>query len=90
MGWGCSEFGYGSGWGNMHGFGGFPWFLVFGLLLVVLVYGIFLLARRKAHPAGHYNQAGSQTYALSIAQRRLAEGEITLDEFEEIRDRIQV
>jgi uncharacterized membrane protein len=85
MGWYCS--GYGSGWGSMHGFG-IPGFFVFILLLALVGYGIYWLIRQSLLPVRQSVYPDSQAQAIHIAQSRLASGEISLTEFEEIRDRI--
>jgi uncharacterized membrane protein len=79
------------GWGGWTGVGG-GWIglilnaVLFagGLALLVLV-GVWLARQfRHATPGG-----GSPSDPLEIARRRLAEGEITAPEFEEIRDRLR-
>ena len=83
MGFGCSGFGWG-GW--------MPWgssmigFLV--LLGVLLVLGLALvLVLRKAHRRTAVTEPASS--ALETAKRRLASGELSVVEFEEIRDVLQ-
>ena len=87
MGWCCGGLGWG-GWGAGGGLGtiGLVLNLIFFVgLLIVLGLGIAWLARqmgrRAAGPGG--------PDPLEIARRRLAAGEITLAEFEEIRDRLR-
>ena len=82
---------HGWGWG-----GGMPWggswgglilsglFLVGGLILFGL--GIAWLVRQLRRQPTTLGVAGDP---LEIVQRRLAAGEITIHEFEEIRDRLQ-
>jgi uncharacterized membrane protein len=83
MGFGCN--GIGMGWG-----GGIVGWIVpllsWGVLLVGLVIGIFWLVRL-------FGRASSGTAAtekpLDATRRRLALGEITLGEFDEVRDRLE-
>lgn len=90
MGWCCSGWGWGGwgGWGAWGGLGtvGFILNLIFFVgLLAILGLGIAWLVQQVARkPAG---SGGPDP--LEIARRRLAAGEITLAEFEEIRDRLR-
>ena len=84
MGFGCNGMGWG-GWGG----GMLGWIvplLFWGVLLVGLVIGILWLIRllRRA-PSG---TAPTET-ALDAARRRLALGEITVGEFDEIAQRLR-
>jgi uncharacterized membrane protein len=78
------------GWGSL---GLLGWLgPVFGLVLFVgliglLVLGAVWLVRRTGQPAAAVPQSGAQP--LEIARRRLAAGEITPDEFEELRGRLR-
>ena len=88
MGFCCNGFGWG-GWGTWGGLGtiGLILNLVFfvGVLAVLGVGTVWLarrLGRRPLAPAAGVDP-------LEIARRRLAAGEITVAEFEEIRDRLQ-
>jgi uncharacterized membrane protein len=60
--------------------------LVFAGFLAVVGGGIIWAIRRISTSPG---SQGSRTEPLEIARQRLASGEITLAEFEEIRDWIQ-
>jgi len=88
MGFCRNGFGWG-GWGTWGGLGtiGLILNLVFFVgVLAVLGVGTLWLARRFGRrPLAP--QAGVDP--LEIARRRLAAGEITVTEFEEIRDRLQ-
>lgn len=88
MGFCCNGFGWG-GWGTWGGLG------IVGLLLNLVLFGGVLavlglgsawlvrnLSRRPTAP-----EVGVDP--LEIGRRRLAAGEITIAEFEEIRDRLQ-
>ena len=87
MGYLCNGFGWGShmGWGG--GWGSLLLSLAFFLgVLALLGLGAALLARQlRRRPVA----AGLDDRPLEIARRRLAAGEITVSEFEEIRDRLQ-
>ena len=83
MGFCCNGF----GWGSWMGWGGLILNLVFFVgMLAVLGLGtgwlVRRLGRRPLAPA-------TGTDPLDIAQRRLAAGEITVAEFEEIQNRLQ-
>lgn len=86
MGFGCN--GIGMGWGGWSG-GMLGWIvplLFWGVLLVGLAIGIFWLVR-------HFGRASSGTASaetpLDAARRRLALGEITVGEFDEIQHRLE-
>lgn len=87
MGFCCNSFGWG-GWMGWEGtWGGLILNLVFfvGVLAVLGVGTVWLvrqLGRRPPAPAAAVDP-------FEIARRRLATGEITVAEFEEIRDRLQ-
>ena len=76
-----SWMGWGGGWGGMI----LPLALFAGLL-VLLGLGAALLARQfRGRPV----VARTGDAPLEIARRRLAAGEITIPEYENIRDRLQ-
>jgi uncharacterized membrane protein len=88
MGGCCGGFGWG-GWGAWGGLGTIGLILnlvVFVGVLAVLGLGTFWLIRQIGRRSAA-SQAGTEP--LEIAQQRLAAGEITVAEFEEIRDRLQ-
>jgi uncharacterized membrane protein len=62
---------------------------LFVSVLAVVGLGVLLVIRRAAQdkPAVTSSRTGAEP--LDIARRRLAAGEITTEEFEEIRDRLQ-
>jgi len=82
MGWYCRGF----GWGGL-GMAGVILNVAFSVgLLVVLGLGIFWLVRQLSRqPTAPQGTADP----LEIARRRLAAGEITIAEFDEIRTRLQ-
>ena len=83
----CNGFGWG-GWMPWGGtWGGLVLNLVFfvGVLAVLGVGTVWLVRLLGRRPTG--SEAGVDP--LEIARRRLAAGEITIAEFEEIRDRLQ-
>jgi uncharacterized membrane protein len=87
MGFCCNGFGWGSwmGWGR--GWVGLTLNLVFFAgVLVVLGFGAAWLARQLR---GRPLAVGGETDPLEIVRQRLAAGEITIEEFEEIRDRLR-
>lgn len=85
MGFCCNGFGWGA-WGSLGIVGPILSLVFFVGVLAVLGLGaawlVRQLARRSAIP-----EAGEDP--LEIARRRLAAGEITIAEFEEMRDRLQ-
>jgi uncharacterized membrane protein len=87
MGWCCN----GLGWGSWAGMGTIGMivnavFLIGGLALLGLVIA-WLVRQVNRRPASAVPMASGDP--LEIARRRLASGEITIAEFEEIRDRLQ-
>lgn len=92
MGFCTNGLGWG-GWGHMGGWGGAGWLgLLVGLtlfvgLLALLALGAIWLARRTKLQAAAVSAA--QTKPLELARRRLASGEITPTEFEELRERLE-
>ena len=87
MGFGCDGIGFGHvmGWGG----GMLGWIvplLFLGLLLIALVIGIVWLVRQLSRKSS----SGAPTETpLEASRRRLALGEITLDEFDEIARRLR-
>jgi uncharacterized membrane protein len=77
----------------MGGWAGLGWLgPLFGLTLFIgvvalLVVGTVWLVRRAGQQQTTVPQVGPEP--MEIARRRLAAGEITLAEFEELRDRLQ-
>ena len=101
MGWGsfCSRVGgYGSGhmWGLGSGGGllgvlgsllGF--LLLLGLLALFAALAFWLISRTRTTTAMADNGPSTSVSPLDLAQRRLAAGEITLDEYHRIRDELR-
>lgn len=88
MGWCCSGLGWG-GWGAWGGLGLIGLILnlvLFVGVLVVLGGGTVWLVRQLSRGA---SARGAGMDPLEVARRRLAAGEITLAEFEEIKDRLR-
>jgi len=78
---------WGWGWGLGHGAYGFPfWWLAAGFRFVVLaavVVGVVYLARffaRQGSLRSHHDES-----ALDILQKRYARGEITREQYEEMK-----
>ncbi|HIC93596.1 MAG TPA: SHOCT domain-containing protein [Anaerolineae bacterium] len=78
---------HGFGWGGWWGWGGLVLNLVFfaGLLGVLGLGGAWLIRQIGRPPRGPKVEVDP----LEIARRRLAAGEITIAEFEEIRNRLR-
>ena len=94
LGWGhMGGWNHMGGWGHMGAWSGGGWFTtVFGLtlfvgLLALLALGAIWLARRTRLQAATVGAAQSEP--LELARRRLASGEITPVEFEELRERLE-
>lgn len=91
MGFHCSGFGWegwmpwGGAWGSMGMVGLILNLMVFVGMLALLGLGIAWLVRQLSRRAVASQAAVDP---LEIARRRLASGEITIVEFEEIRDRL--
>ena len=78
---------WGWGWGLGHGAYGFPfWWLAAGFRLVVLaaiVVGVVYLARFFSRQTGWRGR--HEESALDILQKRYARGEITREQYEEMK-----
>lgn len=89
MGWGLGCGGLGR-FGHM-GVGGIRWLgPLFGLmlllgLLALLAVGAILLARRSPRVAADTATRSGSSEALDVAKRRMASGEITVEEYHRIR-----
>lgn len=92
----CRGFGWGGigrgmmGWGGMGLFSSILGLLLFLGLLVALVFVAVWLIRRLGRNSNSYSLQPGEADLLTLARRRLATGEITVDEFEEIRSRLEV
>ena len=86
MGWTCPGYGMGGGWGYL---GMLPGFIIFAGILIAIVLGTMWLVKQRRQPNIRMSTHKNSNDPLLIAKRRLASGEITSAEFEEIRDRIQ-
>lgn len=92
MGHYCGGLGWGN-WGHMGGWSALGFVgPLFGVLLLVGLLGVVALGAvwlaRRSSPTVTIDQQPGQD-PLQIAQRRLAAGELTGAEFEEIRERLQ-
>ena len=87
MGFGCNGLGWGGWMGLGGGWGGLVMPLAFAVgVLVLLGLGTALLARQlRGRPAA----VDTGDAPLEIARRRLAAGDITVPQYEEIRDRLR-
>ncbi len=82
MGW------HGMGWGGMGIVASILGLLFFlGLLAVLALVAVWVI-RRLGHEGVGGRPSAAESDALDVARRRLAAGEITVDEFEEIRGRL--
>lgn len=84
MGWCWNGFGWGS-WGSMGSVGLILNLVFFVGVLALLGLGTAWLVRQLRQPTA--SRTGGDP--LEIARRRLAAGEITITEFEEIRDQLR-
>jgi putative membrane protein len=80
--------GYGGYRGGMHGPGGghmwFEW-LFWGLLIVLAVLGVSWLLRRNSGQSPPDVGRGPKESPLDIAKRRYAAGEISQEEYEQLK-----
>ncbi len=76
--------GIGHGYG-MYGFGGGSFMMI--LIFLLIGYLIYLGIRQNRN-SEHRNQPTTSSNALDIAKSRLAKGEITIEEFEQIKKSI--
>lgn len=76
--------GIGHGFG-MYGFGGGSFMMI--LIFLLIGYLIYLGIRQNRNNE-HSNQSATSSNALDIAKSRLAKGEITIEEFEQIKKSI--
>lgn len=94
LGWGhMGGWDYMGGWGHMGAWGGDGWVAtLFGVtlflgLLALLALGAVWLARRTGVQAATVTPGRGEP--LELARHRLASGEITPTEFEELRQRLE-
>jgi putative membrane protein len=77
-------------WGHMDFDNG--WWIVMGIGMILfwglVILGVIWLVRELAHPRGDLGRGGGD-HAREILDRRLAEGEITVVEYEERRRTLQ-
>lgn len=92
MGFCANTLGWG-GWGHMGGWAGLGWLgpifgfsLFIGLIALFAVGAVWVARRAGQQPA---STPQSRAEPLAIARRRLAAGEITPAEFEELRDQLR-
>lgn len=81
--WGCFNGGYGPGWHRWYGggfFGGGIFMMIFNVLLIFLVIFLGFRFLRGGSIPGMNNET-----PLDILKKRLAKGEITKEEFEELK-----
>ncbi|MDJ0331552.1 SHOCT domain-containing protein [Planococcus sp. S3-L1] len=73
----------GPGWGMGWGMGGGIWMIL--ALLVIIGVAVYYFTKNKNNNGLTNSQQDTKTDALEIARTRLAKGEITTEEFEEIK-----
>jgi len=74
----------GPGWGM--GLGGGFWMLI--VLLIIVGIGIYFMVKTNADNNFNRSRKDSSTDAMEIAKNRLAKGEITAEEFDEIKKKL--
>ena len=84
----CGGLGWGS-WGSMGLVGPLVGLVLFAGVLAVMGFGAVLVLRQLGRERAGSSVPHPDSEPLEIARRRLAAGEITTEEFEEIRDRLQ-
>lgn len=84
-------YGYGNGYGNMMGGGfGLLMMLFFGALIIAGIVVLVMWAARSSSGHGHpggvtgTSSVAGHDEAIAIVKRRLASGEITKEQFDEI------
>jgi len=75
----------GPGWGMGWGMGGGSWLIA--VLVVIIGFAIYYFMKNN-NSGFNSSQKDSGTDAMEIAKKRLARGEITNEEFEEIKKRL--
>lgn len=73
----------GPGWGWGMGLGG--GFLVLIIIIVIVGFGIYYIVKNNNNNDFNRSQKDSNTDAMEIAKKRFAKGEISTEEFEEIK-----
>lgn len=89
MGWCEGGFSRGGMMGGGRFMSPFLGFFVFAVVAVAVVLFVLWLVRRSRHATGGSFHTAAMTTPLQVAQRRLAAGEITVEEFERIRERLR-
>ncbi|ANU15275.1 SHOCT domain-containing protein [Planococcus halocryophilus] len=77
----------GPGWGMGWGMGGGSW-LIAGLVVLIGFAIYYFMKNNNNNNSFNSSQKDSSTDAMEIAKKRLARGEITNAEFEEIKKRL--
>ena len=84
----CGSFGWG-GWSGMGLIGPILGLVLFAAVLGILGLGTVWVIRQAGRSQTAQGSLDPVGEPLEIAKRRLATGDITTEEFEEIRDRLQ-
>ncbi len=79
----------GYGWDWMMFFGIFMMVLFWGAIIALVVWGIRALSRGGTGPIGPTGPTPPRSRALDILQERFARGEITAEQYEEMRKRLE-
>jgi putative membrane protein len=74
-------------WGVHDGMG---WWMLLGSIWFVIVWGLIIWALTSAFRRSERPESSSADQALEIAKRRYAQGEITREQFEQIRQDIAI
>ena len=73
-------------WHGMHGFGGFGWF---GWLIVIVIIVVIVLLIRDNSSRQHSENIRQSQDPLDILKERLAKGEITKEEYRELKKELE-
>ena len=76
----CGLFGF--GFGHMGMFGGFFMFIFWALVIGLIIWGVTRMGRYAGRPSRY---ARYETGALDIARERYARGEISKEEYEQLK-----
>ena len=80
----------GSMWWGMHNYGGGGWFLLLiGLVIIGLIVWVIVASSRGSHGMGMGMGQPRGQAPLDIAKERYAKGEITKEQFEDIKKGLQ-
>jgi putative membrane protein len=69
-------------WGENEGMG---WWMLFGSIWMVVFWGLIIWAIATVFGRGEKSSSGGGESALDVAKRRYAQGELSREQFEQLR-----